>query len=567
MQPSDSQTVRQSATPSASVGGALGPDSAKAAGLGAVFTRPWAVDLVLDVAGYTPNADLASGRVTEPSCGDGAFLTAVVDRLAASCLRHGRGLEATVDAVRAYDLDPMAVAASRAAVRAALAANGLTASQAARLAHTWVSEGDFLLGDCEPSDWVVGNPPYVRLEEVPAERTAAYRQRWGAMRGRADVYVGFIEAGLAALPQGGTLTFICADRWMRNQYGKRLRSLIEDGFAVDTVVTLHDSDVFENRVAAYPAVFRVRRGDQGPALIVEADRRFDQVGADQVAHLMRRQPPATGDMETGHGFSAAWTPGWSAGAASWPTGRPDRVALVASLESKFPALADVEAGVRTGIGIASGADSVFLTTDTNLVEPDRLLPLAVSSDLATGQMRWSGTRLVNPWGDDDLVELADYRRLSRYLHSNETHLRGRHVAQRQPDRWFRTLDRPLAGLAAAEKLLVPDLRKRVTPVLDTQGLYPHHNLVWITSDVWDLRVLGGLLLSDFGTLFVETYSPRMNGGALRVTTEYLRRIRVPAPHTIPARVQADLIAAFARRDVAAATAAASIAYDTDLPAP
>lgn len=33
------------------------------------------------------------------------------------------------------------------------------------------------------------------------------------------------------------------------------------------------------------------------------------------------------------------------------------------------------------------------------------------------------------------------------------------------------------------------------PVLDDGQTYPHHNLYFVTSQKWDLRVLGGLLLS------------------------------------------------------------------------
>ena len=38
------------------------------------------------------------------------------------------------------------------------------------------------------------------------------------MVGRGDIYIGFIEAGLRQLTDGGVLGFICADRWMRSAY-------------------------------------------------------------------------------------------------------------------------------------------------------------------------------------------------------------------------------------------------------------------------------------------------------------------------------------------------------------
>ena len=57
---------------------------------GAVFTRRWVVELILDLAGYTSERDLAAHRAIEPACGSGAFLGPMVERLAHSCRLHGR---------------------------------------------------------------------------------------------------------------------------------------------------------------------------------------------------------------------------------------------------------------------------------------------------------------------------------------------------------------------------------------------------------------------------------------------------------------------------------------------
>ena len=58
---------------------------------GAVFTRRWVVELILDLAGYTSDRDLAAMRAVEPACGSGAFLGPMVERLALSCRAHGPG--------------------------------------------------------------------------------------------------------------------------------------------------------------------------------------------------------------------------------------------------------------------------------------------------------------------------------------------------------------------------------------------------------------------------------------------------------------------------------------------
>jgi adenine-specific DNA-methyltransferase len=88
----------------------------------------------------------------------------------------------------------------------------------------------------------------------------------------------------------------------------------------------------------------------------------------------------------------------------------------------------------------------------------------------------------------------------------------------------------------------------------------HHNLYFVVSTEWDLRVLGGLLLSKVAEFFVDSYAVRMRGGTLRFQAQYLRRIRVPRPADIPANLASDLASAFDSRDSVAATRTALTIY-------
>ena len=100
-------------------------------------------------------------------------------------------------------------------------------------------------------------------------------------------------------------------------------------------------------------------------------------------------------------------------------------------------------------------------------------------------------------------------------------------------------------------------------MLDSGQTYPHHGLYFVTSDQWDLEVLGGLLLSDIAELFVATYCVKMRGGCYRFQAQYLRRVRVPPPASIAKRDQAALRGAFQNRDRDVASATARRLYGVD----
>lgn len=513
---------------------------------GEVFTRRWVVELILDLSGFTVDRDLGGLVAVEPSCGSGAFLAPMTERLIESCRTHERPLTDIRSALRAFDLLPTNAELAQKAVAGALVEAGLGDGEAKSISTDCVHCGDFLLrshGE-DAADFVLGNPPYIRLEDVPTARSAAYRRACPTMRGRSDIFVGFIEMGLRILKPDGVLGFIVADRWMHNQYGADLRRLVSSSFAVEAIVSMHDVDAFEESVSAYPAVTVIRRAEQSTAVVANATKAFGAANAPSLTKWVssRRKSVST------KAVSAVKLPEWFDSELSWPSGDPANLALVADLERRFPPLQDPATGTRVGIGVASGADSVYLTDNADLVEPDRLLPLLMTRDTTSGEAKWSGTHLVNPWREGRLVDLNDYPRLAAYLESRSPDVRGRHVARKNPGSWYRTIDRVEPGLQNRAKLVIPELKAFIQPVLDRGELYPHHGLYFITSDEWDLEVLGGLLLSDIAELFVATYCVKMRGGCYRFQAQYLRRIRVPAIGSVGKRDQARLRKAFAERD-------------------
>ncbi len=537
------------------------PSGPLAESKGVVYTKSWVVDLLLDLAGYGDRMNLVDALAVEPAAGEGAFLVAMARRLAASCVRQGRPLSDCESSLIAYELDDASAETARWAVADALLAAGVGMPAASKLAACWIRTGDYLIDAprLPRADFVIGNPPYVRLEDMPVEVAGLYRETYPTMRGRADLYVGFFEAGLRQLKDGGVCGFICADRWMLNQYGAELRRLVTGGFGVETIVEMHNADAFDDEVSAYPAITIIRRGRQTRTVVASAGPGVEAASGSVLASSLR--PAEVGVLRPmPDGLTAAVVDNWFTGTDPWPCSSPARLALLRRLEEKFRPLESEATGTRVGIGVATGLDKVFITRDAGLVEPSRLLPLAMAQDTATGCFQWSGHFLVNPWDADGLVDLREFPRLRAYFEQAQAEVKKRNTAQRNPGGWYRTIDRVHLSLVNQPKLYIPDIKEHLNPVLDRGETYPHHNLYFLTSDRWDLEVLGGLLLSSVAQLFVEAYGVRMRGGYLRFQAQYLRRVRVPNPEAIAPAQAGSLIEAFRRRDRRLATAVALQLY-------
>lgn len=532
---------------------------------GVVYTKRWVVDLMLDLAEYTPDRDLHRLAVVEPSAGTGSFVIAIVERLIASCDRTGTNIEQAAGALAAYELDLRSAHDCHTAVVTLLEKNGTSAELAAMLARQWIKVGDYLLDrdDSRQADIVVGNPPYIRLEDVPVEKAAQYRRRYGTMIGRADLYVAFFEAALNQLKPEGVSAFVCADRWMLNQYGAQLRRMITSRFAVDTVIELHKADAFHSEVSAYPAITVIRAGTQHEAVVARAGAIVSTLDSQGIRSVLNKASHAEGAAVSLDGMKATRVSKWFTDAEPWPCYNPERLALLKRLEAEFYPLDSTGTATRSGIGVASGADRIYLTKDPDLIEPDRLLPIALAKDISSGRLEWSGNYLINPWERNGLIALDKYPRMRKYLESHEGELRARHVGKKNPKSWYRTIDRVEAGLLGKTKLYIADIKDRLNPVLDCGETYPHHNLYFVQSAGWDPEVLGGLLLSDVSQFFIECYGVRMRGGYLRFQTQYLRRIRVPRPQDVSSDQAIVLRKAFQERDVLLATEIALRLYGID----
>lgn len=517
---------------------------------GVVYTKRWVVDLILDVAGYTVDKALYNQRVCEPSCGEGAFLVSIVERLVHANDNAGRSFDMLAECVAAFDTDENAISHSKAAVIEQLESMGCDDDVAKELADRWIRQADFVLEPSGEFDYVIGNPPYLRSTEINAETREEYCAAISSMTKGCDLFIAFIQKGIDQLADEGNLTYICADRWLQNQYGKSLRSYLADNhYSIDFLIRMHGVDAFDEEVDAYPAITKLSKSG-GKLRYVNCETTFSGVDVDSLERWLFS------------GAEAVETSSFSAAAMDQikddsvlPLSSPARVRMIRRLVNRFPSLE--ESGVSLGIGMATGNDKVFIIDNPDIVEKERMLPVFSMRDHRRNVVkdRW----LVNPWtAENTLIDLDDFPKTKAYFEQNREELSKRHVAKKGA--WYRTIDKPRLSIVGKPMLLFPDLASSSDPVYSDGSKYPCHNCYWLVSEEWDLEVLGGLLMSDIAEAFVEALCVKMRGGTLRFQAQYLRLIHVPRFESISLEVRHRLADAFVAGDRTLASAAARLAY-------
>jgi adenine-specific DNA-methyltransferase len=535
---------------------------------GAIFTKVEIVDLILDLVGYSAQSEvrLASLRVLEPSCGDGAFVTRVVTRLIENEQRHHSAFtwddDALNHALTAADINQHSITAARGSVVNLLVAAGCPLERATNLAANWIIEADFLVERWgERYDVCVGNPPYVRIEALPRSVLEAYRGLYSSMGDRADLYVAFVECGLQLLSPSGKLGFIVANRWTKNQYGRTLRAIISESYHVHAYLDLAHTQPFLQEVSAYPCIVVIDRHHAAPtfaATLTSIDREtLDDVRRSIASdsRTVRAQPKALRSF-----------PSWYQGSAPWVTTSVDEHEQLSALTQHHPTLEASAPDTRVGIGVATGADRIFILRSKSAeIEAERQIKLAMPSDVKNHGVEWSGCWVVNPFRDDGgLVDLDEYPGLRAYFETHRLGLSKRHVAKAKRSGWYRTIDRIWPALTTQDKLLIRDIQDPANPVVgvDAPGAhYPHHNLYFVTSASWPLRALQCLLRSDKVVAQVAAHSVAMRGGSIRWQAQVLRRLRIPELSRLSDHLLDDLSKAAAGTDTEVVNALAAEAYE------
>lgn len=505
---------------------------------GEVFTKPSIVSYMLGTiqaseAFFDPNS-----RLLEPSCGQGEFVIALTKQLS----KHLESLRTPIPAkslmgkVYAFDISEANIRIAKKKVTSELS-KLFSYDDAAEIANSWFYCQDFLLW--EPNtlfSHVVGNPPYVRIENIPPELLTEYRSRFNTMTDRADIYVAFYEKALNLLEKNGKLIFICTDRWMKNRYGRNLRNLIQSSYNLSLIIDLYGQKAFQADVLTYPAITLIEKSKQGPTLIIH-DTDIDKISVEETVLAIKAKKSCTFGSFRNDIIKKDFP---------WLLGGSDEVNLIRKLESKYPTLE--ESGCDVYIGVATGNNKVFMIDNGNLVEESRRVPVITASDIRSGKLNYSGKFIINTYDENGVISLSDYPLLKDYLNQHFDVLSKRHVAKKTPHYWYKTIDRLYTARANREKLLIPDIKSTLTVVHDDQGLQPNNSIYYVFSKEWNLRALKFILESGIGQLFVENYSTKVSGGNLRFQAQHLRRIRLPKWSTLGEQLQSELIKASTKQE-------------------
>ena len=111
-------------------------------------------------------------------------------------------------------------------------------------------------GDFVGFDVVIGNPPYIRQEEIK-EQKPFLKANYKTYTGTSDLYVFFVEKGFEVTKTAGHFCFIMPNKWMQAGYGKPLRDFLLQN-QLQSIIDFGDLQVFDE-ATTYPCILNASK--------------------------------------------------------------------------------------------------------------------------------------------------------------------------------------------------------------------------------------------------------------------------------------------------------------------
>lgn len=387
-------------------------------------------------------------------------------------------------------------------------------------------------------DIVIGNPPYVRQEQIKHLKDEL-KQQYNCYVGTADLYVYFYEKGIKILREQGVLTYISSNKYFRAAYGKKLRKFIADETRIHQIIDFGDAPVFA--AIAYPTIVLIERNGSNSKKHNDDSWQFQA--------LNWKTDKSLDSFDDAIQTQTFTMPQKSLNITGWQFLDADSLEILERLRQVGIPLGEYVKG-RFYYGIKTGFNQAFIVDQ---VTRDRLIAEHPSSEEVLKPFlrgrdvkRWNIDfqdlwLLFIPWHfplhEDETIEGAskkaeeafkeEYPAIYSHLLSHKEKLSSRNKAETGIRYEWYALQRCAASYWQEFnhlKIIYPDIYEHQSFTVDDTGYFAGNTCYFIpTDETW----LCGLLNSSVIEWFYRNTSNSVRGGYLRAFSTYIQQIPIP----------------------------------------
>ncbi len=393
----------------------------------------------------------------------------------------------------------------------------------------WKLNFSKLFRDREGFDIVIGNPPYVKIQNLPEDYAKAIKKNYASATGKFDIYVVFVEKSFSLINSTGYISFIHPHRFLTTDYGIGLKRFLDLTKGLHSAICFGVKQVFET-ATTYTGVFEYSFGNRSIFSKTADSSNFQDISFNTKEY----------ENDGGHWISVG--------------GNSDSSQFVSRM-LKFPnKLSDFVEGIYQGT-VTVGDDIFLMRGSINgkiaecysvalqnsvKIEANIMKPLLKGEDIKRYQTLKSDLLIFYPHKKnskgktvpyDEITLEKDFPLAYKYISQFKESLIEKKIKYKtNPTHWFSLHRSREISIFEKAKVITPYLQNNPNFTFDEDGWLTNtkgYCLIKKTESNYELKFLLGLLNSQLLWFFIKQTSSPFNGDFYEFTTNSLGKFPIP----------------------------------------
>ena len=366
-------------------------------------------------------------------------------------------------------------------------------------------------------DIVIGNPPYRQLQKNSGELANRYSNcNFEVFARTGDIYCLFFERGLELLKENGFLCYITSNKWLRNDYAKKLRKYLEK-YKPIKLIDFGGNKIFESATVDTDILLiqKKPRSQQSQFTSNFATKIYEKLDKGENIRSYSERIPMTVKSDLGQ----------------WIICRDEEARLLSKIERVGTPLKEwhdisIYRGVLTGLNNAFILDN---ETKNELVSKDPksikiLKPVIRGRDIKRYNVEWNKFWLIDAHNGFDSyppIIIEDYWAIKQHLDKFYPQLEKRHDKGKTP---YNLRNCAYHALFDQEKIVNPDISSSPNFSLANKDMYVEATAFIFNSGD---KCLLSILNSKVAGFYISSIAPDLGKEAIRYKKKYIEEFPIP----------------------------------------
>ncbi len=376
-------------------------------------------------------------------------------------------------------------------------------------------------GDFVGFDVVIGNPPYIRVQNLEHNIIDYYKSNYKSFFQKADIYLLFIEKAISLLKENSGLSFINPTLFLSSDYGQGLREFLTE-YKVSRIVDFGDLPIFEEAIT-YTGIFFISKSK--PENI--EFKKIDSLSS-IIASLNEPQYESFNQSNFGK--------------ENWVLKNDKHNNLLIKLQS----FQNLGSNAVINSGCFTGLDKAFFVDDKTIeehgLEEDVIKPIIMGKEPKKYKLQKPIKKCIYPYilGENNETEIIEeqsfkasfpncYNYLLNLKSELENRMDSRKTFKEMGRIWYSYTRKGLINIFDEKKILVGYIVSKNTYCLDEIGyMFSVGRVFAIQPNNKQLsEIILGILNSKVSQFLMTSLCPIKQGGFYKISSQYLNSFPIP----------------------------------------